>query len=961
VAISNWLSDKQLKELLDRYYDGDIHLDKYYDLRGQHIKQAQETLLDPEVFPTLSNTEFVDRMVDIYKNVVRVPMYYKAIVNHHDEVQAAVQYILESDDDPVTKIANLRESDGEHFRKGLGKSFWSLLIMALDPDNNPYWNNKTEMALKSLGMDYWGKGAKAGEKYQAVIKAYQELKKLRPDSDYITLDHFMHYVTVMVGKDILQEWGGERNDKKIKDDSWAEKISKFQRDGLPGERISVRIEAEGEARELLESSLGEFDEETLRRLFELINSDFYGGKKRRNRFSPAFLGGYSNRIVEQLDLFNQWIPRIWNADENELPTVLGEFWEKKAISYAGTILPTVILYLKDADLYNIWTRVMIQGLHRIEGRLFDTIDSDTYFKYNNMVNQIQERYNLQPQEMDVILYRASKTSEYQQDESTPEIAVKEPGPVYFTGFSAETFKFLIDLQKNNNKNWFDQNRDRYKDHLRDPLRDLFVDVGKQISHLDSNLETEVKFGKVMANINKRFPDEEGQYHIHLWGAFYQADKKKQTTAQLYIIVHPNRLVTGVGVGDKARESLATFNQNLEEYPEPFYLHLQPLLQKGYKITTYSSHSAKDYQEINIKSVGDLTQLSELKFINIEKEYKPSDPKLSDPVLGNEIAQTFIDLYPLYLYFISQDLEGDLASFLEEDEIEIPEEGEGYSLEELVSETYSDIDFLNKIQILLEDKRQIVFYGPPGTGKTYIAKKFSRYFTDQTGGDVQIIQFHPSYAYEEFIEGIRPESKDGQLTYPIVDGIFQIFCNRARKFPKQRFVLIIDEINRGSLPKIFGELLYLLEYRKENEAVNLPYSKRRFNIPGNVYLIGTMNTADRSIALVDHALRRRFHFIPFKPDPEILRAWFDNQGEVQLSWVADLLELLNQQLENDQISWHLQIGHSHWMVKDGNLDEEKITLIWDHSIRPTLEEYFYKSAANLDRYTLDYLKQALHQE
>ncbi|MCL6431273.1 MAG: AAA family ATPase, partial [Anaerolineae bacterium] len=127
-------------------------------------------------------------------------------------------------------------------------------------------------------------------------------------------------------------------------------------------------------------------------------------------------------------------------------------------------------------------------------------------------------------------------------------------------------------------------------------------------------------------------------------------------------------------------------------------------------------------------------------------------------------------------------------------------------------------FWNEMQALMDDKRQIVFYGPPGTGKTWLARQFARYWidaADERGGEVQVVQFHPSYAYEEFVEGIRPESvaaPDGrhELTYRVKTGIFRRFCDEARAHPRRRYVLILDEINRGELPRILGELLYLKE-------------------------------------------------------------------------------------------------------------------------------------------------------
>lgn len=162
-------------------------------------------------------------------------------------------------------------------------------------------------------------------------------------------------------------------------------------------------------------------------------------------------------------------------------------------------------------------------------------------------------------------------------------------------------------------------------------------------------------------------------------------------------------------------------------------------------------------------------------------------------------------------------------------------------------------------------RQGLFYGPPGTGKTHVARQLARHLASSPA-HVQLAQFHASYSYEDFIEGLRPEplADTGILRDSVRPGLFQEFCNRARTARDETFVFIIDEMNRADLAAVFGELLMLLEYR--GEVVVLPYSQQRFSLPRNVVVLGTMNTADRSLALVDFALRRRFNAFPLAPSP-----------------------------------------------------------------------------------------------
>ena len=170
--------------------------------------------------------------------------------------------------------------------------------------------------------------------------------------------------------------------------------------------------------------------------------------------------------------------------------------------------------------------------------------------------------------------------------------------------------------------------------------------------------------------------------------------------------------------------------------------------------------------------------------------------------------------------------------------------------------------LAKIADLLWERKQIILYGPPGTGKTYLASKLARHLTDD--GAVKLVQFHPSYTYEDFFEGFRPEpGGSGTLTFTLRAGPFRDFAEVAAANPTTAYILIIDEINRANLAKVFGELYFLLEYR--DESISLQYSPdKEFTLPQNLFIIGTMNTADRSIARIDTAMRRRFAFVELDP-------------------------------------------------------------------------------------------------
>jgi hypothetical protein len=225
-----------------------------------------------------------------------------------------------------------------------------------------------------------------------------------------------------------------------------------------------------------------------------------------------------------------------------------------------------------------------------------------------------------------------------------------------------------------------------------------------------------------------------------------------------------------------------------------------------------------------------------------------------------------------------------------------------------------------------------------------------------------VQFHPAYSYEEFVEGIKARTVeiDGrhEVTYPVEEGLLCTFAAEAGRHPAEPFVLLIDEINRGNLPRIFGELLYLLEYR--DQAVTLPYSRRDFRLPPNLYLIGTMNATDRSAALIDQALRRRFSFLAMPPDAAVLAAWLEahppREGEEFMAVVVRLFEELNARLRAD-LGPERQVGHSFFMVPA--LDDAKLRAIWDHHIAPLLGEYFAGQPGRASMYQLPDLLAGRH--
>ena len=264
-----------------------------------------------------------------------------------------------------------------------------------------------------------------------------------------------------------------------------------------------------------------------------------------------------------------------------------------------------------------------------------------------------------------------------------------------------------------------------------------------------------------------------------------------------------------------------------------------------------------------------------------------------------------------------------------------------ALGEAAKELLIDEAFLREIRALLEEKKQVIFYGPPGTGKTFLAQRLAQALQpDPAKRD--IVQFHPSSSYEDFFEGFRPQiDHQGQMVYELRKGPLALLAEAAEADPLTPHIMIIDEINRANLPRVFGELLFLLEYR--SHSVKTSYRPDEgFELPPNLYFIGTMNTADRSIALVDAALRRRFDFVPFMPHDGpmegLLRRWLEaNDGPV---WVADLVDRVNEDLRRALRGPHLQIGHSYFMRPGLDGDETTLRRIWDYNVYPFIEDQLY---------------------
>ncbi len=282
--------------------------------------------------------------------------------------------------------------------------------------------------------------------------------------------------------------------------------------------------------------------------------------------------------------------------------------------------------------------------------------------------------------------------------------------------------------------------------------------------------------------------------------------------------------------------------------------------------------------------------------------------------------------------------------------------DGDPIGEAAEDLLVDRSFLEDIVGLLEDKGQVILYGPPGTGKTFLARRLAEALAPDPAYR-KLVQFHPSTSYEDFFEGYRPEqTAGGGIGYRLTQGPLARMAEHALEHPDRRHVMVIDEINRANLPRVLGELLFLFEYRDE-QASTLYRPDDEFWLPDTVWFIGTMNTADRSIALVDAALRRRFHFVPFfprrGPTAGLLERWLEREG--QPVWVGELVAMVNDEL-TEALGGDLQLGASHFMRKgyrgDPGADDVVLRRIWEYNIEPFVEDQFFGDAGQIENFRFE---------
>jgi 5-methylcytosine-specific restriction protein B len=489
--------------------------------------------------------------------------------------------------------------------------------------------------------------------------------------------------------------------------------------------------------------------------------------------------------------------------------------------------------------------------------------------------------------------------------------------------------------------------DAFETHLMEPFKRLFHDVADSLpSAVTQVLETE---WRLFSRIPKNDFGRGGAWPWY-WGAFYPRGSKRTDDVQLILSITDERLLYGFFIADHAAERREAFLQLCRDNYQGLKVLLQPVL-------LHEEFYLAAHEDITIRPGGTVESESDLTWQEWLKHPDKADFAISrvlprDEVLAcsegelvDRIARTYQELFSLILLRTENDPLPAIANYLGGEVV--PGPNPVYSIGDCADDTYFDEQTLSRWVRAIERKKQAILYGPPGTGKTYLAEHLAKHLIGGGDGFSEVVQFHPAYAYEDFIQGLRPDpTADGGLHFERTPGRFLDFCRKAGACDG-RCVLIVDEINRANLSRVFGELMYLLEYRDREVPLA---AGGEFRIPENVRIIGTMNTADRSIALVDHALRRRFAFLALYPAYDILRRYHaENDTGFDVEPLIEVLKRVNRQIDNR----HYAVGITFFLLPELVKHVEDV---WRMEIEPYLEEYFFDQPDKVEAFRWDEVRE-----
>lgn len=887
---------------------------------------ATARFLYPEFVDSASDGDLCEALLRFYEACVNPPLHTAALRRKAGVVRHGLAYLLRGRDLLPAKAAGCLAPAGPYFVAGLGPTFWSALLQALNPARHPGWLPATAAGLQRLGLAHWQAGAGPDAVYASLQAAYARIRAVAPVLSAIQIDHFLCRIATMPGRDL---WA----DAEVIDPV-ARAVARERQTVPSRDRIKERAAELGTARHDLEAALAARDGRAI--VGALSTADPAGAS--RSAFDAAGHG-------EELTL---WVGRLWEADDPQ--TAIAAFWDTDPLPEAGLWLPAAVLHLRDPEHFIPWNDETRRAIAALSDAAETGPSAWRYRLFNEAAIRLRELRTLHPLELPPVLAALGRDG---GDENPRHPARGANGPV-FRGFCADTFTFLAELAQNNRREWMENQRARYRFAVREPLLELCRTLAARYvtpvlrGANGWELDTEARSGHALTSVCKNAFGRGGPYNSALWITFSnRGSGGPHGNAQLFVRLSAEGIRFGLRLGKGARAAAMRLRRNVDEHADLLFRVLRDSGTLG-----ECRFGPADLPEaaMEVGSAAALRSWSAGRSCEASRAVPADSPLTGSEELAGEILLTFDRLLPLFACATEEDAAPVLLRRLGAAD-------ERFTEADFCRTTWLDGEWLRRARGLLEMKKQLILQGVPGTGKTHVARCLARLLTAGRAGGVRLVQFHPAYSYEEFVEGIKVRTVDvggrHELTYPVEDGLLCTFAAEAERRPSEPFVLVIDEINRGNLPRIFGELLYLLEYR--GQAVDLPYSRRSFRLPANLYLIGTMNAADRSVAVVDQALRRRFSFLEMPPDAGVLSAWLaahaPEGGAEFADRVTGLFERLNARLAAD-LGPQARVGHSYFMVP--GLDEAKLRVVWQHHVRPVLEEHFAGQSARLSAYNYEAL-------
>ncbi len=441
-----------------------------------------------------------------------------------------------------------------------------------------------------------------------------------------------------------------------------------------------------------------------------------------------------------------------------------------------------------------------------------------------------------------------------------------------------------------------------------------------LSELKLKLPSELG-GFTNARVARIIGRGEKEYRDFMWLGFGHSKLEglTQQNVQFQVSIHKDSLANFTWIDARARRARANAKTNIQNNKQAFLSAANAL--KGFNLDCLTLGSDEEIVKFLTGTISE-PQLDEFlkaidredAHVDLRRDWTPAQAIALGPAVSETILTDWKDMLPAY----------NIMAF------------GSPIVEQRFSLGLYDQTFVNKVKQLLEKQLQVILFGPPGTSKTHFALSL----VEDLGAQHDIVQFHSSYSYEDFVEGVTMTRDEGESapTFKVVPKKFREICKDAVENPDAKYVLVIDEINRAPLGRVLGELILLLEYR--DLEVVLPYSNEKLKLPKNLYVIGTMNSADRSIALVDYALRRRFAFVAMKPDVEILRKWMTTNStfsEEQKDDVIALFQEINKKIKDEkELGENFQVGHTYFFARTS----DELEMNWEYKIRPLIKEYYF---------------------